>query len=208
MDEVLIAICIIIIIIYLCSRRESFKSTKTCNDVDGRCYPVADKFQSKKGASEMLAEVNTYILTFMDRLRQKYMWVHDHPDTYRVNLVKRIFNNYSPDSLMENAPKDDKNTSYVQNKGDIFAICLREKQTGKNELYRLEMLKFVIIHEMAHLSSATYGHDASFWMNFKILLHDAHEFGMYDPIDYSITPYNYCSLHVDYNPYFDSDIPI
>ena len=43
-----------------------------------------------------------------------------------------LLKNYNPNNLKENVPMSKINTSYVEDKGKIFAVCLREKFSGND----------------------------------------------------------------------------
>jgi hypothetical protein len=62
---------------------------------------------------------------------------------------------------------------------------------------------FVAIHEMAHLTTMSIGHNKEFWDNFKYLLKMANECGVYDPVDYSKQQTEYCGMTISDNPYFN-----
>ena len=149
--------------------------------------------------------INKFGINLMRYMRDKYTWLG--PSKHSA-MIKRLFNNYNPDNIIENAPATDQYTSYVEDKGVVYALCLREKVSGKNEFHDYNILEFVAMHEMAHMASVTAQHDdIEFWINFKILVTNAVEAGLHTPVDYSKEPVNYCRLIVDYNPYFDNTIP-
>jgi len=180
---------------------------KVCNQIDKRCYKIVESFPSHTKASEILAYLNQFSIKLMRHLRNKYLYT-PNSNNYRKNMIKHLLFNYNPDALIENAPLSTVNTSYVENKGEVFAICLRDRTTGKNNFLSLHILEFVVLHEMAHLTTSTIGHNKDFWINFKILLHEANAINLHKPIDYKKHPINYCNLIVDYNPYFDAAIPL
>ena len=62
---------------------------------------------------------------------------------------------------------------------------------------------FVAIHEMAHLTTLSIGHNKEFWDNFKYLLKKANECGVYEPVDYSKQQTEYCGMTISDNPYFN-----
>lgn len=213
MAKILIHFILILIIIVLLDkiyRNELFTSRKKiCNNIDGRCYPIVDSFskQTHKLASETLAYLNEFSIKILRNMREKYLWNNKNP--YRKRMIEKLLENYNPDSIIENNPTNDVNTSYVEDKGKVFAICLREKKTGQFFIHDYNILEFVLLHEMAHLSTDVIGHDdVEFWTNFKILIDEAIELKLHDPINYEKYPINYCSLEVDYNPYFDTKIPM
>lgn len=205
----IIVILIILLALMYITRDETqeFMITRSsvCNSTDGRCYKVVDQFANKDKASEKLAYINKFGINLMRYMRDKYTWLG--PSKHSA-MIKRLFNNYNPDNIIENAPATDQYTSYVEDKGVVYALCLREKVSGKNEFHDYNILEFVAMHEMAHMASVTAQHDdIEFWINFKILVTNAVEAGLHTPVDYSKEPVNYCRLIVDYNPYFDNTIP-
>lgn len=206
----LVVICIWLIYCLCKDDIEKFTSTKReCNDIDGRCYSIHTDFpkDTYKDASELLAKANKFSIDVLRHMRDKYLWkAHDE---YYFNMTRLLLDNYNPDALIENNPPDSSNTSYVLNKGSVYALCLRNKTDQGASFIPINDLKFVILHEMAHMSTEKIGHDnQEFWVNFKILLNEAVQLGLYKPVDYSKTPINYCSLHVDFNPYFSKNIPL
>jgi transcriptional antiterminator len=199
---VVFIICTIIILIFFAPKIETMIThSAKCNEIDGRCYEVIERFVDADKASEYLAKINKFNIALMRHLRKKYIF--DGQGTpYRRRLITLLLDNYNVDALVENNPSNNVNTSYVEDKGKIFAICLREKESGTNQLHDFSLLKYVILHELAHLSTELYGHPERFWLNFKILIEEAKAAGLYDPVDYEKYPVNYCYLDITYNPYF------
>lgn len=72
----------------------------------------------------------------------------------------------------------------------IVSICLRNPDTGK--FYSENTLMYVLLHELAHVISPTYGHDDNFKERMNDLLFKAKELGIYDP-DIPI-PKMYCGV--------------
>ena len=58
-------------------------------------------------------------------------------------------------------------TAYSENKGRKIAFCLNKKKENDNNLIDENTLMFVAIHEMAHITTESIGHDKTFWDNFK-----------------------------------------
>lgn len=179
---------------------------RECNAMDHRCYPVAREFAATthESASELLAHANLFTIALLRHLRQKYLFnTQASTSPYKQKIVTRLLHNYNPDNYVENNPPTDENTSYVEDKGEVFGVCLREKVTGRGEFHSKHLIEFVVLHEISHLASIAYDHGDEFWTNFKILMEEAKEAALHEPVDYSKSPVNYCSLIVDYNPYFD-----
>jgi hypothetical protein len=66
----------------------------------------------------------------------------------------------------------------------------------------MNTLIFVDLHELSHLFDFSYGHEKEFWSGFKIILREAVELGLYDPVDYSRHAAKYCGMVINDNPYF------
>jgi hypothetical protein len=198
---------ILIYIVYNYTEVENFVTRHNkCNNIDGRCYEVVGKYRQSAEASELLAHLNKFCVDLLRHLRNKYVWNYTN-NLYAKEIVMFLLSNYNPDGIIENAPIDDVNTSYVDDKGKVFAICLREKQSGDHNFHSTDILQFVVLHELAHMATYGYGHETDFWMHFKFLMREAESAGLYTPINYSETPINYCSLNVTYSPYHDKTLP-
>lgn len=196
---------IIIAIILKLNKKEYFTQKKICNEIDNRCYKISSKYKPETfvGASEKLAFLNLKAIKLIRYLRNKYLISNNYR---RKNLVLNLLKRYNPDNLIENSPKNYKNTSYVYDKGEIFALCLREKESGENNFHDDGIITFVLLHELSHLSDNNYGHGKTFWENFKFIIKEAKKIGIYTPVDYSLYPINYCYLDVASNPYFIKNI--
>lgn len=204
MKPILLAVlvCLIIYLIYQDDLDTFISSRNTCNQLDGRCYKTVSKFDHPEKASEILAYLNLFSINLLKHLRNKYIWNY-HPSVHAREISEFLISNYNPDGIIENAPNSSVNTSYVDDKGKVFAICLREKMSGNNNFHDLHDLEFVVIHELAHMATESYGHEKDYWTHFKFLLKEAKEAGLHNPINYRLNPMNYCSLEVTYNPYHD-----
>jgi hypothetical protein len=203
----IITIIILIYIIYInntCSKEGFFNKDLSHSRVqasDKKKYEVIEQYNNNKEAADKLAYLNEYIIELLRHMRKKYIWERiGMPETQVI--VERILNNYNPDRLFENIPEGIHDTSYIEDKGTRFAMCLRKKNINKGEIHDNSILQFVLLHELAHIGSIEYGHNDEFWHTFKFLLTEAASIGMYIPINYAKYPENYCGLDVTYNPYY------
>jgi len=163
---------------------------KLKSGVDENEYYVQDMFENQYDAVNMIAEINNIIIHFIKSLKVKY------PNSARVT---RLVSKYNPESLMEGSPINNKNsTSYSVAKGKKLVFCLRSKKN--KELHRRNLLMFVVLHELAHLMSVTYGHNAEFLKNFKFLLHEAMASGIYRYDNYFTKPREYCGINLTSTP--------
>lgn len=203
----ILAAGVIILIFLFQSNISHFSNRKYIRaSFDGKLYQIVNSFEGGTKAANNLAQINTFLLGVLKHMKKKYV-NNPSPRTYvqRVN-TQRLLDLYNPDVLRENNPAGPINTSFVINKGDEIAFCLREKYTGENKLHDFETLKFVALHEMAHIMTIAYGHEDDFWQNFKFLVNEAAETGTYVPVDYKKYPIDYCSLKIDYNPLYDDTL--
>lgn len=80
-------------------------------------------------------------------------------------------------------------SSYTEDKKVIY-LCLNHPKT--KEVYNLNVMMHVALHELAHYISKTYGHNDEFRKNFKMLLDQATRMGLHDPTE--IIPPDYCGI--------------
>jgi hypothetical protein len=195
-----IVVCLIMIIFY---RQENFVTHR----IGENYYKVYDEFNNSYEAAEILDKLNNDMIKLIKHLENKYLNDPSFDDQNLIRGIKQIRDMYKPkDTIQENVPKDSSDdTAYTINKGTIIALCLRYLN-DKNKFHDLNTLRFVILHEMSHIFSVTYGHDITFWTHFKFLLQEAIIIGIYDPVNYKLTPIDYCGVSVKYNPLYDSSL--
>lgn len=195
-------VIIILLIMYYLYRVEPFNGCKkVISPIDGNDYRVLEIFDDAKfypdgsdDAADKLAEINIFIKDIIAYLKR------GHPNAI---FVKRLQVRYDPDSLVENFPLGDKDTSYVVNKGDTLALCIRETATGKCRIHKDNIIKFVTMHELAHIGTKSIGHGKAFWHNFRFLLKNAVNAGLYVPRNYERYPVKYCGMVVAHSPLYD-----
>lgn len=182
---------------------EYFKTEKMRSNVDKKQYRVVAGFSDKQAAANKLSKVNIFITDFLEYCHTKFI-VQGKGTIAQQKFVRRMLLNYNPDNLFENDPKPGEETSYVMNKGYKFALCLRKKGGSEDaKLHKDNILKFVALHELAHLGNITYGHDDSFWDGFRFLLLEAYKAKLYVPVDYKKENTQYCGMEVYENPLCD-----
>ena len=87
------------------------------------------------------------------------------------------------------------NSTYSLNKGEKIYLCM----VNKNNIINLNTLTYVIIHELAHIMSISYGHNSEFWSNFKFLLKYSIKINIYKYINYENYPMKYCNVVITDN---------
>jgi len=181
----------VLIIIKLYQESDVFQLKCIVSTKDGNKYCVRDKENLEKSA-DMLAEMTIKLKKLVKHMAEKY------PDEERV---KRLVKGFNPKKIMETLPTSEY-TAYSENKGEKLAFCLTKKKNEGN-MIEPNTLTFVSIHEVAHIMTKSVGHDKEFWDNFKFLLENAKEIGIYSPVDYSKNPTEYCGMDITDNPYYD-----
>jgi predicted metal-dependent hydrolase len=150
--------------------------------LDGRKY-LMRKLPDSQQAAELMASINADLQTLIKHVLAKY------PD--RAD-VRRLYDNYSPESLSEGGTEIGF-TSYSLNKGEKIVLCLRQRD---NALVDKNVLMYVAVHELGHLASKSVGHTDEFWANFRFLLREAMAIGLYAKVDFARKPTSYCGVTI------------
>ncbi len=222
MDYTFLIVVILVYLFYI--RRDVVEffnnnTVKVCSKVNGGCYHVQTRYNPNTytSAADTLDTIHGKNMKFFKFLKNKYLNAR-YPSNLSViglrnlkkkkKMVKNLISRYDPRTIVEHVPKSDRNTSYVYAKGEKIGYCLRERKSGNNNIHPMETLYFVNLHELSHLADSDYnaGHNRKFWADFKFILKEAVEAGVYNPVDYSISPINYCGISIYYNPFYDNSL--
>jgi hypothetical protein len=168
-----------------------FQLTCVVSTVDGDKYCVRER-ENLQPAVDLLAKTSAKMVQLVD-----YLKVNDPED----ERVKRLVKNFNSSKIVETLPTSEF-TAYSENKGRKIAFCLNKKKENNDNLIDQNTLMFVAIHEMAHITTLSIGHNKEFWDNFKYLLVKAKACKVYHPVDYSKEQTDYCGMTISDNPYF------
>ena len=168
------------------------KNTVRIPGPDGREYEMQNLPQKDEAVKRMCD------------IRRNLTKLHDHykstPGLAQDPPVARFLERFAPDVFVEN-DMHSSDTSYSENKGQKIVVCLRDKTKAPHyPLVDENTVMFVMLHEMAHLMTETIGHTQEFWNNFKRILHDAVQVGIYQPVNYARTPTPYCGMTITDSP--------
>jgi len=158
---------------------------------DGNRYCVRER-EKMELAANLLADVTQKMKDTVNYLKEK------QPDDPRT---KRLLEGFNPLKINETLPTSEL-TAYSENKGEKLAFCLNQSKNG-TKLIDINTLTFVALHELSHIGTKSVGHGQEFWENFKWILQNAKEAGIYSPIDYKKYPQEYCGMTINDNPYYD-----
>jgi hypothetical protein len=157
---------------------------------DGREYRVQN-LPDKQEAANRMASIRAKLEKIVEHFKD--------PNFKQDEPYQRLITRFNPDSLEENDISA-QSTSYSENKGEKIVVCMRDKTTPPYPLIEENTVMFVLIHEMAHLMTASIGHTPEFWTNFRKLLHDGIECGIYIPQNYTKNPVQYCGMTISESP--------
>ena len=179
-DIFLVIIATLVLVMFL--RREPMiwkraKSTGTAYYVKN--LPDADN------AAEHLARLHQHMKTFLDRATAK------EPSDPRLLRIKERWS-----GTLSEIPEKADNVAYSLGKNSIY-ICVREKN---GQLAEINVSLFVLLHELAHVATDSYGHTKEFWRNMKYLLELAEDVGVYKYIDHNESVETLCGRVLGTNP--------
>ena len=183
---VIIIVLIFSIIAIVKLEKNEVKYVKS--DVDGKEYPVRD-LPDKQDAADMLATIKQNMMKLVD-------YLYEHKDTTFVKDKKYIeqLKNRIRGVVINESSEDSMYTSYSVNKGEQIVFCLRSKYN--NQLHDLNLIMYVALHEMSHVSSSNFGHDKLFKHIFALFTKVAIEIGIYKKINFNEDPTEYCGLMI------------
>ena len=168
------------------------RNTLRMNGPDGRQYEMQN-LPDKEKAVSLMAQIRADLDKLYNHYKEEPAFASDPP-------VSRFLERYTPDVFIENDMQS-KDTSYSENKGQRIVVCLRDKtKAPQYPLIDKNTVMFVVLHEMAHLMTETIGHTQEFWNNFKRILGDAVQIGIYTPVNYAQRPTPYCGMTIRDSP--------
>jgi|UniRef100_A0A6C0CF17 hypothetical protein len=159
---------------------------KVKSSVDNTEYKVQLKDDAKE-AADLIATIKSKLNTLLEHLEKTYGGSDN-----RVEMLK---SNYKPDRLSEGVDTPGY-TSYSVNKGEQIVLCLR----NRDKLMDINTMTFVVLHEFAHLATESIGHTEEFWTNFKWILEEAVNIGIYTRQDFKNKNVDYCGIKITSSP--------
>lgn len=177
---------------------------KHYNHNDNKYYDIRNKgsLETKQKAADYLSDLSnkiTYLVT--------YMKTNQLPNK---EVSERLYERWSTCKLRETSSTDD-SVAFTIYKGHEIRICIRSVGYGLGSGSGLSSgsdstfednntALFVILHELAHIMSYSYGHNEEFNQNFSYITHLASYLGIYIPEDFSTSPKTYCGTSINTTP--------
>lgn len=181
---ILSSILIIIYLIYNTYFSENLE--KMISTIDNREYLVQPKEDAHEAAN-LIAQIRAKISLLVEHLIKS-----NSPSDPRIIMLK---NNYNPNNFKEGVDNPEY-TSYSINKGEKIVLCLR----NKNKLVDINTLIFVVLHEVAHIATEEIGHTEDFWANFRWILEESMNIGIYIKQEFDKKPVEYCGMTITSSP--------
>lgn len=163
---------------------EQFTVQNNKNEPDNIKYQVADRLSLLASKTDKLVN---------------HMLVNNIPNKETAELLSHRWANIrsSSDGFRETS-KNENTAAYTVNKHEQLRICVRTKQ----DPYMLEnenTTMFVMLHELAHMMSKSYGHNFEFRKNFATITKVAVDMGLYKYEDFATNPVQFCGVDIS-NP--------
>lgn len=185
---IVLTVLVVIIVICIVLEKQWSDMCYTRSTLNGKEYLVRNR-PDKQRAADLLAATH-------QKLEQaSKMLAEQHGDDWRVQRLLKRF----PNTTLAESDGSSKHTSYSVNKGEKIVLCLRSKN-GNQPLEDPNLLLFVALHEISHIMTKSIGHTKEFWNNFKFVLQNCQQAGIYKCVDFSSQPQQYCGITVTNSP--------
>ena len=158
------------------------------SNIDNQYYYVSN-LDNKQEIADMLAQIKLNIKYLLEYLK-------NHPKEEYKEYVKNLEENIDKVDILENI--DEYNyTSYSVNKGEELVLCVKNQKT--KQLYDINLIMYVVLHEISHIMCPEYGHGKLFQKIFSYITQEAINCGIYYNIDFNNNPKEYCGLTIHSN---------
>lgn len=184
-----IVITIIVLYLIYLIYKNWYAGIRVQSGIDNRYYLVRNiSKEYNQKAADTLAALNLKTAKLINHLKSI------DNGSFQKNIDLLVYR-YKPEELMENILEID--TSFTIDKGRRMEICIDPRDNSKDpKIHDINILAYVKNHELAHCASITYGHTPEFKRNFQYILKKAIEIGVYEYVDYSRTPVEYCGMEI------------
>lgn len=181
---ILLLLLLIIIFFLICLNKNKFTDDTVEETYNGYIYKVRKTDSSTQ----------TSTAKKLDNLRKELQILVDYCYKNKLpteNDASRLYSRFKNTQINETATNET-SAAYVVNKGQELRVCLNDE--NKNDTM------FVLLHELAHIMSKSYGHNDEFKKNMDFLVKEAVKLNIYKPTDYTKSPVNYCGVTISSTP--------
>jgi len=185
-EGIIIIIVTIIGAYYIYNYYANYGLISVKSNIDNNDYIVQIKDDSLEAAN-LIARIREKLIILMEHLKKSY--------GKEDKRVKLLIKNFRSDRLKEGVSTPGY-TSYSVNKGEQIILCLR----NNDKLVDINTLFFVVLHEFAHLATESIGHTEEFWDNFRWILEESINIGLYIKQEFKIKNVEYCGMTITSSP--------
>lgn len=153
--------------------------------VTGKAYLVKNR-KGSGAVADRLAELESHARRFLHAAKQL------HPEDDRLLNISKRWN-----GTLAETPEDAKDVAYSISKKSIF-ICVRAKDG--DTIADFNTCVFVLLHELAHVATNSWGHKPEFWKNMQFLLEAAEATGFYTYQNFGEKIETYCGRKLTVSP--------
>lgn len=187
---ILAGILLLLFLLYKNRKHNSIKSNKEYIQANtNKKEYLVQKFNDKQNAANILGEIESRIQLLKDYFEEN---MNKYPEfkPYLKQFCDRIKN-----LTLQETDSDSEYTSYTINKGDEISLCLRSKKIG--ELHDINLIMYVVLHELSHVACPEKNHTELFKKIFIFFIKIASVLKIYQIVDYQIDPHEYCGLVIN-----------
>ena len=187
---VFIIIILILFLIFYNLINTEVKYVKS--DIDNKEYLVRDLDDATQAAA-LLSNLKRRMIKVTEHLYKNKDAMYIENKDYIDNLYKKVKKGVV---ISENSSETNY-TSYSVNKGEELVFCLRSRKKDRNnEFHDLNLLTYVLLHEMAHIACPEYGHTPLYNNIFGFITTVAIQIGEYNKIDFYQNNTEYCGMTI------------
>ena len=146
-----------------------------------------DTYDNQVKKADLLIDLKYKINKLIEHLR-----LNNIPDR---EGAERLYNRFKNTNLRETSLLES-SAGYTINKGHELRLCINKV----NGSYQPDIVMFIMLHELAHILSITYGHNEEFRGNMDLIVKEAVKIGIYSGQDYTQKPVNYCGVVIRNSP--------
>ena len=146
-----------------------------------------DTYDNQVKKADLLIDLKEKINKLIDYLR-----LNNIPSK---EAAERLYTRFKTTNVRETSLFES-SAGYTINKGHELRLCINKV----NGVYQPDIVMFIMLHELAHILSITYGHNQEFKENMDLLVKEAVKIGIYSGQDYTQKPVDYCGVVIRNSP--------
>jgi predicted metal-dependent hydrolase len=188
MSAVLILSIILLILLFVYYKKYGYRSVYVKSNIDEQFYLVRD-LPDKQMVANSIAYIKLQIQKLIEHM------LKNSPKEY-IPHIENLNKKFNSVIISENI-YDFYYTSYSVNKGEQLVFCMRSRKNNENDKqHNINLMMYVVLHEISHIACPEYGHTKLFKDIFKHITESAIEIGIYTPIDFKNVPTEYCGMMI------------